>query len=129
MKGESPLHLNFPFILGHEPAGEIVQLGDNVTTRKKGDRVGIPYVQMTCGRYERCQRGKRIFCEKQQGTGVSLPGSHAEYMLAYADSTILLPDAITYEQAAPIFCSGYAVYSELRTANPKPHERIAVVGI
>ena len=50
-------------------------------------------------------------------------------MLAYADSTILLPDAITYEQAAPIFCSGYTVYSGLRTANPKPHERIAVVGI
>ena len=52
MKGESPLHLNFPFILGHEPAGEIVELGDNVTTRKKGDIVGIPYVQMTGGRCE-----------------------------------------------------------------------------
>jgi alcohol dehydrogenase len=68
------------------------------------------------------------YFEKQQGIWISLPGSHAEYMLAYTDATILLPDAITYEQAAPIFCSGYAVYSGLRTANPKPHEHIAVVG-
>jgi D-arabinose 1-dehydrogenase-like Zn-dependent alcohol dehydrogenase len=44
MKGESPLHLKFPCTLGHEQAGEIVEIGDNVTTRKKGDRVGVPYV-------------------------------------------------------------------------------------
>jgi D-arabinose 1-dehydrogenase-like Zn-dependent alcohol dehydrogenase len=57
-----------------------------VTTRKKGDRVGVPWVQKTCGRCEWCQRGKRLFCEQQQGTGVTLHGGHAEYMLAYADA-------------------------------------------
>lgn len=57
------------------------------------------------------------------------PGGHAEYMLAYADATTLLPDGISYEQAAPIFCAGYTVWSGLRIADPKPHERIAVVGI
>ena len=36
---------------------------------------------------------------------------------------------ISYEQAAPIFCAGYTVYSGLRAADPKPHERVAVVGI
>ncbi len=50
-------------------------------------------------------------------------------MVAYADSTQLLPDGLLYEQAAPIFCAGYTVYSGLRFADPKPHERIAVVGI
>jgi dehydrogenase len=50
-------------------------------------------------------------------------------MLAYADATMLLPDEISYEQAAPIFCAGYTVYGGLRTADPKPHHRIAVVGI
>ena len=128
-KGELPLPLNFPLILGHEPAGEIVELGESVTTRKKGDRVGVPWVQKTCGRCEWCQRGKRLFCEQQQGTGVTLHGGHAEYMLAYADATVLLPNEISHEQAAPIFCAGYTVYSGLRAANPKPHERIAVVGI
>ena len=36
---------------------------------------------------------------------------------------------ITYDQAAPVFCAGYTVYSGLRFADPKPHERVAVVGI
>jgi alcohol dehydrogenase len=50
-------------------------------------------------------------------------------MVAYADATMLLPDGLAYEQAAPVFCAGYTVWSGLRWANPKPHERIAVVGI
>ena len=74
-KGDLPLPLNFPLILGHEPAGEIVEVGESITTRKKGDRVGVPWVQKTCGRCEWCQRGKRLFCEKQQGTGVTLHGA------------------------------------------------------
>ena len=50
-------------------------------------------------------------------------------MVAYADATQLLPKGLTYEQAAPIFCAGYTVYSGLRFADPRPHERVAVVGI
>jgi alcohol dehydrogenase len=50
-------------------------------------------------------------------------------MVAYADATTLLPNEISYEQAAPVFCAGYTVWSGLRFADPKPHERIAVLGI
>jgi len=42
---------------------------------------------------------------------------------------MLLPDGLSYEQAAPIFCAGYTVWGGLRRADPQPHERIAVVGI
>src|SRR5262249_33821449 len=44
-------------------------------------------------------------------------------------ATVLLPDKLSYEQAAPIFCAGYTVWSGLRWADPQPHERLAVVGI
>jgi alcohol dehydrogenase len=50
-------------------------------------------------------------------------------MVAYADATQLIPNGLSYDQAAPIFCAGYTVYSGLRFADPKPHERVAVVGI
>ncbi len=50
-------------------------------------------------------------------------------MVAYADASTLLPDEISYEQAAPVFCAGYTVWSGLRFADPKPHEKIAVLGI
>jgi len=126
---EGILPARFPNTIGHEPVGEIVELGQNVTTRKIGDRVGVPWVQHTCGRCEWCQRGKSLFCLEQIGTGVNIGGGHAEYMVAYADATQLLPDGLQYEQAAPIFCAGYTVYSGLRIAEPKPHERVAVVGV
>jgi D-arabinose 1-dehydrogenase-like Zn-dependent alcohol dehydrogenase len=60
---------------------------------------------------------------------VDLQGGHAEYMLMYAESTFLIPDNVSYEQAAPIFCAGYTVWSGLRWASPMPHERVAVLGI
>ena len=119
----------FPRTIGHEPAGEIVEVGEGVTSRKIGDRVGVPWFQASCGRCEWCLRGKPMFCAQMIGTGIGIQGSHAEYMVAYADATMLLPDGLTYEQAAPVFCAGYTVWSGLRWANPKPHERIAVVGI
>lgn len=126
-KGELPGQ--FPRILGHEPAGEIVETGVGVVSRKVGDRVGVPWVQATCGRCEWCLRGRIQFCPYQIATGIQMSGSHAEYMLAYADATMLIPDNVSYEQAAPIFCAGYTVWSGLRWANPQPHERIAVLGI
>ena len=119
----------FPRTIGHEPAGDIVEVGEGVTSRKIGDRVGVPFFQASCGRCEWCLRGKPMFCAQMIGTGIGIQGSHAEYMVAYADATMLLPDGLTYEQAAPVFCAGYTVWSGLRWANPKPHERIAVVGI
>ncbi|MER5174859.1 MAG: alcohol dehydrogenase catalytic domain-containing protein [Candidatus Nitrosocosmicus sp.] len=120
---------NFPRTIGHEPAGEIVKLGDGVTTRNIGDRVGVPWVQASCGRCEWCLRGKSMFCTEQIATGINAPGSHAEYMIAFADATTLIPNEISYEQAAPIFCAGYTVWSGLRFADPKPHEKVAVLGI
>ena len=87
------------------------------------------WVQKGDGTCEWCLRGKKELCQNPTCTGINLQGSHAEYMLAYADATMPLPAAISYEQAAPIFCAGYTVWSGLRAADPKPHERIAVVGI
>jgi alcohol dehydrogenase len=100
-----------------------------VTTRKVGDRVGSAWIQSTCGRCEWCQRGRRMFCPFLKGTGGDAQGGHAEYMLMNADATYLIPDKVSYEQAAPIFCAGYTVYSGLRWADPQPHERVAVLGI
>jgi len=128
-EGHLPMPIEFPRTIGHEPVGEIVAVGEGVNSRKVGDRVGVPWVQASCGRCEWCQRGKAMFCAQQIGTGINIQGGHAQYMVAYADATALLPDGLAYEQAAPVFCAGYTVWSGIRWANPKPHERIAVAGI
>jgi alcohol dehydrogenase len=70
-----------------------------------------------------------MFCPYLKGTGIDAQGGHAEYMLMNADATYFIPDKVSYEQAAPIFCAGYTVCGGLRWAEPKPHERVAVLGI
>jgi alcohol dehydrogenase len=119
----------FPRTLGHEPVGEIVEVGPGVTKRRVGDRVGVPWVQDSCGRCEWCLRGRKHFCQKSVGTGVQTQGSHAELMVARADATVLIPDSVSDEQAAPIFCAGFTVWSGFRIAQPVPGDRVAVVGI
>jgi alcohol dehydrogenase len=126
-KGEIPGP--FPRTLGHEPVGEIVAVGVGVRGRKVGDRVGVPWLQASCMHCEWCLRGKPMFCPEQIGTAVNAPGGHAEFMVAFGDTTVPLPEKLSYEQAAPIFCAGYTVYSGLRWADPVPHETVAVIGI
>jgi alcohol dehydrogenase len=120
----------FPRILGHEPVGEVIAVGAGVTSRKVGDRVGTAWTQAGCGRCEWCSRDLVNFCTTDpKATGIQLQGGHAELMPMYADTTTLIPDGLSYEQAAPIFCAGYTVWGGLRFADPKPHERVAVLGI
>ncbi len=93
-KGELPG--TFPRILGHEPVGEIVALGPGFTTRRIGDRVGVPWLQSSCGRCEWCLLGRPMFCANQLGTSGQLAGGHAELMLAQAGATMLLPEGLSY---------------------------------
>jgi D-arabinose 1-dehydrogenase-like Zn-dependent alcohol dehydrogenase len=67
--------LEFPRVLGHEPVGEIVEVGPGVTSRKVGDRVGVGWVQKGCGRCQWCLRGKKELCQNNISTGISTQGS------------------------------------------------------
>lgn len=116
-----------PIIAGHEPVGEIVAVGPGVTDLRVGDRVGVSWVQRGCGRCERCQA--RLHCQRELHTWMQLGGGNSELMLAWADGCTLIPDNLSYEEAAPIFCAGFTVMSGLRAAAPQPGERVAILGI
>jgi len=125
----------FPLVLGHEGVGEIVAVGDGVTERQIGDRVGLPMMQRSCGRCDFCREHHvnsfvtAANCATPTLTGVNVDGAHAEYMVAHVSGTILLPKEISYEDAAPTLCAGYTVWAAIRRAAPKPGAHIAVVGI
>lgn len=127
--------VQFPWVTGHEPAGEVIAVGKGVTTRKVGDRVGTTWMQATCGRCDYCSKHypisgqAAINCAAPVMTGFTIPGGHAQYLLASADTTVFLPEGLSYEEAAPILCAGYTAWCGLRLADPQPHERIAVLGI
>jgi D-arabinose 1-dehydrogenase-like Zn-dependent alcohol dehydrogenase len=120
--------LPLPIVAGHEPVGEIVELGAGVVDFKVGDRVGVHWSQKGCGRCPTCQSGEQAHCPQAQ-SWMHIGGGNSELMLAWASGCTLLPEGIAYETAAPIFCAGYTVMSGLRNAEPKPGERVAVLGL
>jgi D-arabinose 1-dehydrogenase-like Zn-dependent alcohol dehydrogenase len=117
-----------PFVAGHEATGQIVELGAGVTDLRVGDRVGVFWNQKGCGRCDVCQTGRSDKCASQQ-TWMHVGGGNSELMLAWASGCALLPEGVSYEEAAPIFCAGYTVMSGLRNASPAPGERVAVLGV
>jgi len=117
-----------PFVAGHEPAGTVVELGAGVTDLKVGDRVGVFWNQHGCGRCDVCQAGRPDKCREAQ-SWMHVGGGNSELMLAWASGCALLPEGVSFEEAAPLFCAGYTVMSGLRNASPAPGERVAVLGV
>jgi D-arabinose 1-dehydrogenase-like Zn-dependent alcohol dehydrogenase len=126
---------SFPLVLGHEGVGEVVAVGEGVTERKVGDRVGIPMVQKRCGICDFCREEHpnsfvtAANCANPVLTGVNVDGAHAEYAVADVGGTVLIPDEVPDELAAPTLCAGYTVWAALRRADARPGGRVAVVGV
>lgn len=125
----------FPITPGHEVVGEIVEVGSGVNTRQVGDRVGTTWVQSTCGRCDYCKEhlplsGQAAYnCTNPRLTGFTTQGGHAEYISVTASGTIVIPNELSYTDAAPIFCAGYTTWSGICAADPHPSDTIAVQGI
>ena len=67
-----------PAVLGHEPAGEVVEVGAGVQGVAVGDRVAIHH-HAPCGECRRCRRGHETLCERFRSTRLD-PGGFAEYV-------------------------------------------------
>jgi alcohol dehydrogenase len=117
-----------PLVLGHEPVGTIEKLGAGVTWLKPGDRVGIPWVQDGCGRCAACAQHHELYCADSR-TWMENGGGWSAFMIAEAAGCILLPELLSWENAAPMFCAGYTVMSGYRNGQPRTGDRIAILGL
>ena len=118
-----------PLILGHEIVGRVIERGAAVQSVAVGDRVGIPWVQYTCGNCEFCLEGNENLCVRQRITGVMVDGGYAEYAKAPASHIAKIPDALPSEQAAPLLCAGVTVHRALKQARIRAGQRLAVFGV
>ncbi len=118
-----------PLILGHEIAGRVVEKGAEVRQLEIGERVGVPWIYWTCGECEFCRDGNENLCAKQKITGVTVDGGYAEFVKAPASHAIKIPDGLSSEEAAPLFCAGLTVYRALKQASIVPGQRLAIFGI
>ncbi len=95
-----------PLIQGHEFAGEVVEVGSGVTNVPIGARVTAD-INVSCGTCFYCRNGQKLFCESIRQIGVHMNGAFAEYVKAPAGNIYLIPDGISWEEAAyiePLAC-------------------------
>ncbi|MGQ9622999.1 MAG: alcohol dehydrogenase catalytic domain-containing protein [Candidatus Caldatribacteriaceae bacterium] len=96
--------VNPPWVIGHEVAGVVVEVGQRVNSFQEGDRVAVA-PPVYCGRCWYCRRGKYYLCLYQRELAQAWPGGFAEYMaippeaLAFG-SIHKIPDGLSFEEAA-----------------------------
>lgn len=101
-----------PLTIGHEFAGEVVDVGAEVTGYKKGDRVSGEG-HLTCGHCRNCRAGRRHLCRNTRGIGYHTTGCFAEYLAFPAENTFHIPDSISDDVAAILDPLGNATHTAL----------------
>jgi len=118
---------NLPATLGHEIAGRIEKVGQDVKNLAPGDRVCVHYL-VHCGKCEFCARGLEQFCRTVQMIGKNRDGGYAELITVPARNAFALPDQIPFEIGAIMMCSSATALHALNKARFKPGESIAIFG-
>ncbi|HLK19456.1 MAG TPA: alcohol dehydrogenase [Bryobacteraceae bacterium] len=121
--------IQYPRVPGHEIAGVIDELGANVTTWKKGQRVGVGWYGGHDGTCDACRRGDFVNCSNAGITGFTHDGGYTEYMVAPAQSLAAIPDELSPEEAAPLLCAGITTYNALRHSGATPGDVVAIQAI
>ena len=129
--------VSWPLVPGHELAGVVTQVGDQVDKFKVGDKVGVGCFVDSCGKCEYCQQGQEQFCiEGNVATynaigrdGKPTNGGYSQGITVEQDYVLRIPEEIPFEQSAPLLCAGITTYSPLKRWGAGPGKKVAVVGM
>ncbi|HUR08227.1 MAG TPA: alcohol dehydrogenase catalytic domain-containing protein [Nonomuraea sp.] len=119
----------FPVTTGHEIAGRIAAIGDNVTGWSVGDRVAVGWYGGSCGHCDACREGDGVLCPELQVPGVAYAGGFADSVVVPAVALASIPDELTAVEAAPLACAGVTVYNALRRSSARSGDTVAVLGL
>ena len=126
------LKMDYPRILGHEIAGEIVATGPGVRNVKRGDGVTV-YFYLSCGECRWCRTNRETLCESFRGyVGREVDGGYAEYIKLPAASFIPIPEGLDWRRhpaEAGVVCDAIATPLKVtRKARLAPTDTVAVFG-
>jgi NAD+-dependent secondary alcohol dehydrogenase Adh1 len=106
-----------PYILGHENAGWVHEIGSAVTSVAVGDTV-ILHPTPTCGLCRACRAGQDMHCANSTFPGLSTDGGMAEYLLTSARACVKLDPSTRPEDVAALADAGITAYHAVRKAIP-----------
>jgi L-iditol 2-dehydrogenase len=122
-----PTLAQYPQILGHEPAGDVVAVGPGVACFKPGDRVLIEPA-INCGTCEMCMSGRHNACTRSKFMGgPGTPGLLLEYAVVPQENVVHIPDSLDYVQGTVVEPLAVAVHV-LRMSKIRLGDSVAVIG-
>lgn len=129
--------VTYPQVVGHEIAGEVVEVGSEVTGFAIGDRVGVGCMVNSCRECENCRSGMENYCLKGNTQtyasvdrdGTITQGGYSTHVVVDQDFVLRIPEALPYESVAPLLCAGITTYSPLAHWKVGPGSKVAVVGM
>ncbi len=115
---------------GHEPAGEVVQVGPGPARWRVGDRVVVYHIS-GCGLCDACRRGYQISCTSpsRAAYGWQRDGGHADLLLAEERDLLRLPDDLTFLDGACVACGFGTAYEALCRVDVSGRDRLLVTGL
>lgn len=129
--------VQFPQIVGHELAGEVIAVGSSASKFIIGARVGVGCIVNSCRHCSECEAGHENYClngnvqtyASKDRDGTITQGGYSTFVVVDEDFVINVPDAIALEEAGPLMCAGITVYSPLRRWGVTTGMKVAIIGM
>ncbi|MGZ8710509.1 MAG: NAD(P)-dependent alcohol dehydrogenase, partial [Thermoanaerobaculia bacterium] len=135
--------VQYPLVVGHEIAGEVVAVGSSVSKFRVGNRAGVGTMVNSCRICTECQAGHENYClngntqtygstdkyGSNEKDGPVTQGGYSTFIVVDEDFVIRIPEAIELAAAGPLLCAGITVYSPLRHWSVSPGHKVAIVGM
>ena len=129
--------IQYPQIVGHELAGEVVAVGTSVSKFDLGSRVGVGTMVDSCRHCPECLRGSENYCENgntqtygsKDRDGSITQGGYSKFIVVDEDFVLSVPNSIDLAEAGPLLCAGITTYSLLRHWSVAPGKKVAIAGL
>jgi propanol-preferring alcohol dehydrogenase len=117
-----------PMIPGHQVVGRVERLGPGADRHQVGDRVGVGWIYLACGRCRLCRRGDENLCADFQATGRDADGGYAQWMVVPQAFAYPIPEIFSDAEAAPLLCAGAIGYRSLRLTGLQNGQTLGLTG-
>src|SRR5919108_4400421 len=120
--------VKYPLTPGHEIAGIVDSLGEQVEGFSKNEKV-LVYPWIGEGMCPACRIGEENLCDKPRSLGIYNDGGYAEYVLVPNYKYLVkIGDDMHTDTSAPLSCAGLTAYGAVKNANLKPDDNVVIVG-
>ena len=127
----------YPLVPGHEIAGVVTAVGDQVNKHKVGDHVGVGCMVNSCGHCSSCKAGLEQYCKNGatftynsiDKDGTPTQGGYSQAVVVNENFVVHIPESIPLDLAAPLLCAGITLFSPLRHWKAGKDTRLAIIGL